>query len=80
MSRRYNSTRFHEQNVNAQCYRCNVLFYGEQYRYAQELDMKYGRGTAKKLQKLAKKPHKFTIEELQDIIKEATYNFVKEHE
>lgn len=70
MSRRYNNTRFNEENCNAQCYRCNVLFYGEQYRYAQEIDLKYGAGTAKKLQALALEPHPFTVEELQQIIDE----------
>lgn len=68
MSRRYNATRYDEENVNAQCYRCNVLFYGEQYKYAQELELKYGRGTANKLSKLAKQSHPFKTEELQEII------------
>lgn len=70
-SRRYNSTRYEEENVNAQCYRCNVLFYGEQYKYANEVDLKYGTGTATKLAKLAATPHQFTIEELQQIISDA---------
>ena len=68
MSRRYNATRFDEENVNAQCYRCNVLFYGEQYKYAQELELKYGDGTALKLSNLAKESHPFKSQELQDII------------
>ena len=70
-SRRYNATRFNEQNTNAQCFRCNVLFYGEQYKYATEIDLKYGKGTAAKLTKLAKVNHPFTIEELQQIIDNA---------
>lgn len=71
MSRRYNATRFDDENVNAQCYRCNVLFYGEQYKYAIELDLKYGSHTAKKLALKAKNPHPFTTEELQQIIDES---------
>ena len=69
-SRRYNSTRYSDENVNCQCYRCNVLFYGEQYKYAVEVDLKFGEGTAKKLAELAKIPHQFTVEELQAIIDE----------
>lgn len=68
MSRRFNNTRFNEQNVNCQCYRCNVIFYGEQYKYAQELDLKYGEGTAKKLADLAKIEKRFTLQEVLDLI------------
>jgi 5-methylcytosine-specific restriction endonuclease McrA len=68
MSRRYNATRYEEENCNAQCYRCNVLFYGEQYKYAKEIDLKYGDGTAKKLSEMAAQSHPFTIEELEQVI------------
>lgn len=68
MSRRYNSTRYEEENVNAQSYRDNVLFNGEQYKYSVAVDLKYGAGTAKKLAKLAKIPRQFTIQELERII------------
>lgn len=71
-SRRYNATRFDYENVNAQCYRCNVMFYGEQYKYSQAIDMKYGGGVAARLEKQALVPHPFTVEELQDIINNAT--------
>lgn len=71
MSRRYNSTRYEEENVNAQSYRDNVLFYGEQYKYALAVDLKYGDGTAAKLAKMAKVPHQFTREELLQIIHDA---------
>lgn len=71
MSRRYNATRYHPKNVNLQCYQCNVLFYGQQYTYAGELDQKYGKGTAAELSKLAKVSHPFTHEELETIISEA---------
>lgn len=71
MSRRYNSTRYEEENVNAQSYRDNVLFYGEQYKYALAIDEKYGEGTAAKLAKMAQTPHQFTVEELQQIIHDA---------
>ena len=71
-SRRYNATRFDYENVNAQCYRCNVMFYGEQYKYAQAIDMKYGDGVARRLEEQAKEPHPFSIEELENIITDAS--------
>jgi hypothetical protein len=71
ISRRYNATRFEEENVNAQSYRDNVLFNGEQYKYAIAVDLKYGDGTAKKLSEMAKESHQFTVEELQTIIDDA---------
>lgn len=70
-SRRYNATRYEEENVNCQCYRCNVLFYGEQYKYALAVDLKYGDGTAEKLMAMAKESHPFKIEELEQIIHDA---------
>ena len=71
MSRRFNSTRYEEENCNAQCYRCNVAFNGEQYKYGLNVDLKYGTGTAKKLMKMSAVPHQFTTEELQQIIDDA---------
>lgn len=71
MSRRYNNTRYEEENVNAQSYRDNVVFYGEQYKYALALDLKYGDGTAKKLSQMAKIPKQFKAEELEQIIQDS---------
>lgn len=77
ISRRVNSLRFDDTNTNAQCYSCNVMRYGEQYKYAQELDKKYGEGTADKLHARRFETHKFTIQELLDIIEEAKANCEK---
>jgi hypothetical protein len=66
-SRRFNITRFDEQNVNAQCKGCNIFRYGEQYKYAKALDIKYGEGTADKLVAKALEPHKFLPDELIEI-------------
>lgn len=67
-SRRHSSTRYDEENVNAQCAGCNTFRAGEQYKYGLALDDKYGRGTAKKLAKKAQEYHKFTDDELLEII------------
>lgn len=43
------ATRYDERNVNAQCQYCNRYRAGEQYRHGQEIDLKYGEGTAQEL-------------------------------
>ena len=65
----YSNLRYDETNVNAQCSVCNNN-QGEQVKYARALDLKYGRGTADRLEKEA--GHKqWTMEELLQIILEA---------
>jgi 5-methylcytosine-specific restriction endonuclease McrA len=66
--------RYDDENVNAQCMQCNVYKYGEQYKYAKELDLKYGTGTAEALHEQRFTSHKFTTGELQSIIDEAKEN------
>ena len=73
-SRRHNSTRYDDENVNAQCPACNTYNQGEQYRYAKALNLKYGDGTADKLVLLAQEYHKLTVEELEGIIDESKSN------
>ena len=73
-SRRHNSTRYDDENVNAQCAACNTYNQGEQFKYAKALDLKYGDGTADKLEVLAQQYHKLTIQELEEIISEAKNN------
>ena len=73
-SRRFSATRYDEENVNAQCASCNTFNAGEQYRYAKALEMKYGDGTAEKLEKRAREYYKLTTDELLGIIDEAKAN------
>lgn len=70
-SRRYPSTRYDKENVNAQCAKCNTFNAGEQYKYGLAVDAKYGIGTAEKLASKAQEFHKLTTDELEDIINEA---------
>jgi len=65
----HNSTRYHDQNVNPQCVGCNIFKQGEQYKHGKAIDLKYGKGTAGKLERLAKKSKQFTSEELEKMIK-----------
>ena len=71
VSRKVNSLRFDETNVNSQCPSCNVFKYGEQYLYSKALDMKYGDGIAESLMNRRFETHKFTITELEEIIQDA---------
>lgn len=67
-NRQYGATRYDELNNNAQCYRCNMLFNGEQWKYGLAVDMKYGEGTAKALIKKSREPHQFSVPELEELI------------
>lgn len=63
--------RYDEENVNAQCVGCNMFKSGEQFAYSKALDLKYGDGTADRLWEQRSTTHKFTIEELEEIIHDA---------
>jgi hypothetical protein len=52
-SRSHLKTRFDEKNCQVQCIGCNMFKQGEQYRFALQLDGKYGEGTAEKLMYLS---------------------------
>ena len=70
VSRRVNLLRYDEENCNAQCVGCNMFKHGDLFTYAQNLDLKYGDGTAKKLHYQRFTTHKFTSGELLAIIEE----------
>lgn len=71
MSRRYNATRFSEENTAPQCFGCNVMQQGQQYKFSVWIDSFYGDGTAKRLAQQAQEYHKLTVEELEGIIADA---------
>lgn len=48
-SRKHYSTRWHELNCQVQCAGCNVFRYGEQYKFALNLDNTYYSGLAEEL-------------------------------
>ena len=68
VSRSWSSLRYSEVNVNAQCVSCNVFKRGNMDVYALYLTRKYGDNILKELDK-KKKPHQFTIKELETIYK-----------
>jgi hypothetical protein len=59
-SRSFLATRFDEENCQPQCVGCNMFKQGEQYKFALNLDAKYGEGTAEELQFLSRQTVKFT--------------------
>ena len=80
-SRKHYATRWDEQNCQVQCAGCNVFRYGEQYRFAVNLDAKYGEGTVEKLEIQARQSVKITRGEYIDFIsyyKEIVKNLLKD--
>ena len=59
ISRRHKSTKYHEKNVLAQCPKCNRFHSGEQFRMAQTIDKRFGKGTSEYLSSLSRVSAKF---------------------
>ena len=53
-SRKHLATRWSETNCQVQCVGCNMFKAGEQYKFAINLDAKYGEGKAEELESLAR--------------------------
>ena len=81
-SRRFLATRWSEEgNCEVQCQKCNIWEQGMQYRFAINLDAKYGEGKAEELEFLARTIVKITRADYEDKIgyyKEAVENLKKE--
>lgn len=61
------ATRWHPQNVNGQCIKCNHFQSGNLLNYTLNVDEKYGQGTAAKLRQLSHvtwKPSREALEQL----------------
>jgi len=67
-SRSFLATRFDEHNCQPQCVGCNMFKQGEQYKFAMNLDAKYGEGEAEELEFLAKSKVKFSRYDYEDKI------------
>jgi len=60
---------FHEQNVHAQCYRCNIHLSGNWTAYRQFILSKYGEQVEKELLELKDKGYKtYSIQDYKDMI------------
>ena len=53
-SRKHLATRWDEENCQVGCIKCNIFNFGEQYKFALNLDAKYGEGKAEELELLAR--------------------------
>ena len=67
-SRRHHATRWNEKNCAVQCIGCNCFQQGQQYRFSIYLDGRYGEGTAKDLEYLAKQITKITRSDYEENI------------
>ena len=67
-SRKSYSTRWDVDNCKVQCYGCNVMKYGEQYKFGLKLDQQFGNGTAEKLLIKSKQVIKYSNEDLLEMI------------
>lgn len=68
-SRAYTNLRFDETNVNAQCVQCNIFKKGNIAVYRMRLAVKYGNSELKRLETTYNKERRFTINELETLIK-----------
>ena len=68
-SRRHYSTRWDETNCQVQCAGCNVFKSGEQFIFSQNLDIKFGEGTARRLHIKAQHIIKLSDAEIIEMIK-----------
>lgn len=81
ISRRHQTTKYHEQNVNAQSRGSNRFHSGEQYKYSLALEKKYGKGTAEKLLVLSRQTCKrgqFEIDAMTEHYKKEVEKLKKE--
>ena len=60
--------RFDERNCSAQCVGCNIYKSGEQYKFGQAIDFRYGKGTAESLMERAKTLRKISTNEYEQLI------------
>jgi len=68
MSRKSYSTRWEELNCQVQCYACNVMRYGEQYKYGLELQKEYYKDLPEELLIQSKQIVKFSNIDLEEMI------------
>lgn len=71
MRRELLATRWHPMNVNGQCSRCNCWLHGNLLEYQENLDKKYGMGTALSLRELSRISWKPTREALEKLLESA---------
>ena len=66
MSRKHYATRWDEDNCQVQCYSCNVMRYGEQYKFGLKLAKEKGQEFPELLLNKCRKTVKFTNQDIID--------------
>jgi hypothetical protein len=67
-SRRHHATRWNQKNCAVQCVGCNCFKQGEQFKFSLYLEGRYGEGTAKELEYLAKQITKISRSDYEENI------------
>lgn len=67
MSRKHLATRYHEWNVNAQCFACNIHRGGEQYLHSLYIDQKHCQNASLELYFEAQKIKQMKVQDYLDI-------------
>jgi hypothetical protein len=68
MSRKHYATRWDEDNCQVQCYTCNVMRYGEQYKFGLYLNANYDTDKAEQLLIQSKQTLKLSDFDLEEMI------------
>jgi hypothetical protein len=68
VSRNHNLGRYKRENCHAQCRKCNRFREGNKAGYAVYLQKRYGNEILDSLNQLQYQTHKFTVDELQELI------------
>jgi hypothetical protein len=68
MSRKHYSTRWDEDNCQVQCYTCNVMRYGEQYKFGLYLNAAYNKDKAEELLIKSKQTLKLSDADLEEML------------
>ena len=68
MSRKHYATRWDAANCQVQCYACNVMRYGEQYKFGLKLEDLFGKGIAEDLLQKSRTTVKYSNDDLESLI------------
>ena len=70
ISGRHNANLFSVKGTHAQCYNCNINLRGNTLEYRRKIIELYGEGVDVKLEEKAKQVKKFTIPDLEELMKD----------
>jgi hypothetical protein len=68
ISRKHKATKYHEIGVQVQCVSCNIFGQGMQFVFGRNLDLKFGEGTAEKIEQESRMICKRDVIDLKQMI------------